>query len=57
MWRCIRCGAEFDANQAEPNVDDFGLHFMCPECGRRNRLISYGEQDGMLVLEQPREEE
>jgi len=23
---------------AEANIDDFGLHFICPVCGRRNRL-------------------
>jgi len=30
MWRCTRCESEFDADQAEANLDDFGLHFMCP---------------------------
>jgi len=52
MWRCIRCENEFEADQAEANIDDFGLHFMCPACGRRNQLRSLGEQDGFLVLEQ-----
>ena len=52
MWRCTRCESEFDADQAEANLDDFGLHFICPVCGRRNRLRSLGEQDGFLVLEQ-----
>ncbi len=56
MWKCIRCGTEFEADEAEANVDSFGLHFMCPVCGRRNRLRSHGEEDGFLVLEQPREE-
>jgi len=56
MWMCIRCGTEFEAGEAEANIDSFGLHFMCPDCGRRNRLRSLGERDGMLVLEQPDEE-
>lgn len=53
MWQCIRCGIRVKADQAPPDVDDFGLHFICPECGRRNPLVSHGEHDGMLVLEQP----
>ena len=53
MWKCIRCGTEFEADQAEANIDSFGLHFICPVCGRRNRLRSLGEDDdGFLVLEQ-----
>lgn len=52
MWKCIRCGTEFEADQAEANIDSFGLHFMCPVCGRRNRLRSLGDQGGFLVLEQ-----
>lgn len=53
MWKCIRCGAEFpDASEAEPNIDDFGLHFMCPVCGRRNGLKSTRGDDGSLLLEQ-----
>jgi hypothetical protein len=53
MWKCIRCGTEFEAGEAEANVDSFGLHFMCPVCGRRNRLVSHGEDDdGFLVVEQ-----
>jgi len=27
MWKCIRFGAEFGADEAEANVDSFGLHF------------------------------
>ena len=41
------------SDEAEANVDSFGLHFRCPVCGRRNRLVSHGEEDGILVLEQP----
>ena len=53
MWKCIRCGTEFEADEAEANIDSFGLHFMCPVCGRRNRLRSLGEDDdGFLVVEQ-----
>lgn len=55
MWICIRCHTEvpeFTAG-AEANLDSFGLHFMCPVCGRRNRLRSLGEDgEGFLRLEQ-----
>jgi DNA-directed RNA polymerase subunit RPC12/RpoP len=55
MWICIRCKTEFAefTTEAEPNIDSFGLHFMCPACGRRNRLRSLGEdEEGFLRLEQ-----
>ncbi|UZW62730.1 hypothetical protein [Lysobacter enzymogenes] len=53
MWICIRCCAELEVEDAEPNLDSFGLHFMCPKCGRRNRLKSLGEdEDGGLYLQQ-----
>ena len=52
MWKCIRCGTEYGPNQAEPNVDDFGAHFMCPNCGRRNNLRGTRDTDGALLLEQ-----
>jgi len=47
MWKCIRCHTELpeSTGAAEPNIDDFGLHFMCSMCGRRNRLTSLGEDD------------
>ena len=55
MWICIRCHAEFPefTDSAEANIDSFGLHFVCPVCGRRNRLRSLGEdEEGYLRLEQ-----
>lgn len=55
MWICIRCKTEFAEfmTEAEPNLDDFGLHFICPACGRRNRLRSLGrDEDGLIRLEQ-----
>lgn len=60
MWICIRCHTEFPefTGTAEPNIDDFGPHFMCPECGRRNRLRSLGrDEEGFLLLEQVDEPE
>jgi len=57
MWICIRCHAELTPERAEPDLDDFGLHFVCPECGRRNRLRSLGERNGLLELEQSDEPE
>jgi DNA-directed RNA polymerase subunit RPC12/RpoP len=58
MWICIRCHTEFAefTTEAEPNIDSFGLHFMCPVCGRRNLLRSLGRDDeGFLRLEQVNE--
>ena len=55
MWICVRCNAEFSefSSDAEPNIDDFGLHFICPKCGRRNALRSLGvDEEGLLQLEQ-----
>lgn len=58
MWKCIRCGAEFpDTSETEPNIDDFGAHFMFPECGRRNDLKAARDADGSLLLEQDDETE
>lgn len=57
MWICIRGETEFAefTTEAEPNLDSFGLHFMCPVCGRRNRLRSLGslrhDGEGHLRLE------
>jgi len=56
MWECIRCHAKLTPAEADPKIDDFGLHLMCPQCGRRNRLRGLGEgADGLLLIEQPDE--
>jgi len=53
MWICIRCRAELDPDIAAPEMDDFGLYFICPYCGRRNRLRTAGRDEyGLLLLEQ-----
>ena len=55
VWVCIRRYTEFAefSTDIEPNIDSFGIHFMCPVCGRRNRLHSLGEDnEGTLRLEQ-----
>lgn len=53
MWICIRCRAQATTDEAAPNIDDVGLHFMCPTCGRRNALRDAGrDEDGLLLLEQ-----
>lgn len=55
MWICIRCQTEFRefTGGAEANIDSFGLRFMCPICGRRNRPQSLGEdEEGFLRLQQ-----
>lgn len=53
MLQCIRCHialAGFD--QVEPNVDGFGLHFMCPRCGRRNDLHVVGRDEYGALIDQ-----
>ena len=55
MWICDRCNTEFRefTGVGEASLDSFGLQFMCPMCGGRNRLRSIGESDeGFLRLEQ-----
>ncbi len=53
MLQCIRCRETFTGfNQVEPNVDSFGLHFMCPSCGRRNNLLVVGRDEYGALVEQ-----
>lgn len=49
MWTCIRCGNEWSAEEATPDIDDFGVHFMCPTCGRRNNLKNVGSDSIILM--------
>lgn len=51
MWTCIRCKTELTPENAPPDIDDLGVHFICPECGRRNRLKNVSS-DGGVVLAQ-----
>lgn len=44
MWTCIRCSTALSVGDAPPNVDDFGVHFMCPVCSRRNNLKNVGRE-------------
>jgi hypothetical protein len=44
MWACIRCGSGWSVKEATPNIDDFGVHFICPTCGRRNNLKDIGTE-------------
>ena len=50
MWTCIRCGNEWSVEEAAPNIDDFGVHFICPVCGRRNNLKNIGS-DGIVLIQ------
>jgi hypothetical protein len=54
MWICICCGVRLTEKDVRPGVDGFGLHFICPECGRRNRLrlVGGGDDDHPVRLEQ-----
>lgn len=53
MLQCIRC-RETSAGfgQVEPNIDSFGLHFMCPSCGQRNHLRVVGRDEYGALIEQ-----
>jgi hypothetical protein len=49
MWTCIRCGSEWSVKEAAPNIDDFGVNFICPACGRRNNLKNIGTESIVLM--------
>jgi hypothetical protein len=49
MWTCIRCGSGWSVEEATPNIDDFGVHFICPACGRRNNLKNIGGESIVLI--------
>ncbi len=53
MWKCRECDAELDFEEIDPEVDSHGLHFICPECGHRNKLVNIGKPDGPIELVQP----
>ena len=57
MWKCGDCRCDVVFDSVEPEVDNDGCYFICPECGARNPLINvgpsmYGEPDS-LILAQP----
>ena len=55
MLQCIRCHCAFTFTgfgQVEPNIDSFGMHFVCPYCGRRNDLRVVGHDRGAPLIEQ-----
>ncbi len=53
MLQCIRCRETFTGfGQVEPGIDSFGMHFMCPRCGRRNDLQVVGRDECGVLIEQ-----
>jgi hypothetical protein len=38
-------------NDDEPATDSFGIYFICPRCGRRNKLINVGERGRVALLQ------
>jgi hypothetical protein len=53
MLQCIRCQETFSSfSQVEPNIDSFGMHFICPKCGRRNGLKTVGHDGSGLLIAQ-----
>lgn len=52
MWKCIKCHEQVPSSRVDPGIDDFGIYFICPFCGRRNKIESLGEKGGALLLRQ-----
>jgi hypothetical protein len=55
MWVCIKCKVGYPFSRVEPSIDDFGIYFMCPNCGRRNRLINVGKRGRIALMQQERQ--
>jgi transcription elongation factor Elf1 len=58
-WVCIRCGLPVLHSTVVIAVDDFGCHFMCTGCGRRNKLRALPGTDEELsafiqVVDEPK---
>lgn len=54
MWTCIKCSASIPFERVEPSIDDFGIYFICPHCGRRNRLVNVGKHGHIELMQQER---
>lgn len=52
MWTCVRCTAKLTFKECEPSIDHFGVYFLCPRCGYRNKLKNIGRQGGPVQLVQ-----
>jgi DNA-directed RNA polymerase subunit RPC12/RpoP len=42
MWKCRKCFADVEFAAVEPEVDNDGCYFICPDCGNRNALFNVG---------------
>ena len=45
MWTCRNCNKERPHAWWTPEIDDIGVHFICPDCGHRNILVAMREDD------------
>lgn len=54
MWTCRHCGHDLPQGNVEPERDDGGFFFVCPDCKLRNELIAvrHGGPDDPLELTQ-----
>lgn len=52
MWKCKRCTVDLKFADCEPAIDHFGVYFLCPRCGYRNKLKNVGKPDGPTELVQ-----
>lgn len=53
MLTCLKCFKLWVFSEADLAVDSKGLHFICAQCGRHNKLINIGGPKGPLDLVQP----
>jgi transcription elongation factor Elf1 len=57
-WTCVRCGLPALHSTVMVDMDDFGLHFICTGCGRRNNLRALagdpGEPVALVQVDDPK---
>ncbi|SDR62129.1 hypothetical protein [Paraburkholderia tuberum] len=44
MWTCRNCNARFALGVIEPQIDEEGFFFICPDCDYRNKLVNIGRE-------------
>lgn len=57
VWRCGECQENVIAEGLQPEIDEEGCYFVCPNCSARNPLVnvaaSMGGEPGDIWLAQP----
>lgn len=52
MWTCKRCTINLKFSECEPAIEHFGIYFLCPRCGYRNKLANVAKAGGQTELAQ-----